>query len=48
MGNFIYIAAADPVPEIKHDESLRLSALHFISFLIGLGLLLGVRLVLDN
>jgi len=47
-GNFIYIAAADLVPEIKHEESLGLGALHFISFLIGLGLLLGVRLVLGH
>jgi zinc and cadmium transporter len=44
-GNFIYIAAADLVPEVKHEASLRLGALHFVSFLTGLGLLLGVRLV---
>jgi zinc and cadmium transporter len=38
----------DLVPEIKHEESLGLGALHFISFLTGLALLLCVRLVLGH
>lgn len=42
-GNFIYIAAADLIPEIKHEESLARNSLHFLSFLIGLVLLLAVR-----
>ncbi len=42
-GNFIYIAAADLVPEVKHEESLKLNVIHFLSFLTGLGLLLGIR-----
>jgi zinc and cadmium transporter len=42
-GNFIYIAASDLIPEVKHEESLARGAVHFISFLMGLVLLLGVR-----
>src|SRR3990170_6450612 len=44
-GNFIYIAAADLIPEIKHEENPWLNAVHFCSFIIGVVLLLGVRLV---
>ncbi len=47
-GNFIYIAAADLIPEIKNEGSLPVAALHFLSFLAGLGLLLGVRLVFGH
>jgi zinc and cadmium transporter len=42
-GNFIYIAAADLIPEIKHEESIKLNVVHFLSFLAGMVLLLGVR-----
>jgi zinc and cadmium transporter len=47
-GNFIYIAAADLIPEIKHEENPKLNAVHFCSFIIGLALLLGVRLVFEH
>jgi zinc and cadmium transporter len=47
-GNFFYIAAADLIPEIKHQESARLNIIHLLSFLIGIALLLGVRLVFEN
>ncbi|MEW6142124.1 MAG: ZIP family metal transporter [Chloroflexota bacterium] len=42
-GNFIYIAAADLIPEIKHAVSLRRSILHFCVFLIGIGIMLLVK-----
>jgi zinc and cadmium transporter len=42
-GNFIYIAAADLIPEIKHEENARLNVLHFLSFIAGISLLLAVR-----
>jgi zinc and cadmium transporter len=42
-GNFIYIAAADLIPEIKHEESIHLNVVHFLSFVTGMALLLGVR-----
>jgi zinc and cadmium transporter len=47
-GNFIYIAAADLIPEIKHEESARLNVVHFLSFLVGIALLLVVRFVFED
>jgi zinc and cadmium transporter len=42
-GNFIYIAAADLIPEIKHTTDLKRSLLHFVAFLAGLALMLVIR-----
>jgi len=47
-GNFIYIAAADLIPEIKHEESAKLNVIHFASFLIGIALLLAVRFTFEH
>ena len=44
-GNFVYIASADLVPEIKGEGSLRRSLLHFAVFLGGVLSMLGVRLL---
>ncbi len=44
-GNFIYIAAADLIPEIKHTTNIRRSAIHFCAFLVGLGIMLAVKLI---
>lgn len=38
-GNFIYIAAADLVPEIKHPTSARRNIENFLAFAVGLGTL---------
>ena len=35
-GNFIYIAASDLIPEIKHCDHVKRNLIHFISFLIGI------------
>lgn len=43
-GNFIYIAAADLIPEIKHAVSRRRSLVHFGVFLAGIGIMLLVKL----
>jgi zinc and cadmium transporter len=43
-GNFVYIAAADLIPEVKHHVSLTQNLLHFSAFTAGLALLLAVRL----
>jgi zinc and cadmium transporter len=43
-GNFIYIAAADLIPEIKHQESMRRSILHFCIFLVGIGIMLLTKI----
>lgn len=47
-GNFIYIAAADLIPEIKHEESGSLNVIHFLSFLTGMALLLAIRLAFER
>ncbi|MGB7948064.1 MAG: ZIP family metal transporter, partial [Candidatus Binatia bacterium] len=47
-GTFIYIAAADLIPEIKHGESARLNVVHFLSFMFGAVLLLMVRIVFED
>ena len=47
-GNFIYIAAADLIPEIKHEESAKLNVVHFLSFLVGIALLLAVRFAFEH
>ncbi len=47
-GNFLYIAATDLLPEINRRESLRESAVHFVAFVAGLGILLGVRLAFHH
>lgn len=46
-GNFLYIAAADLIPEVKHHTSMARNILHFVAFLAGIGLLLAVRLLFD-
>jgi len=42
-GNFIYIAAADLIPEIKHSTDLPRSVIHFCVFLAGLGIMLAIK-----
>ena len=44
-GNFIYIAAADLIPEIKHRTDLRWSIIHFCVFLAGIGIMLAVKYI---
>ena len=43
-GSFLYIAAADLIPEIKHEEDTGKKAIYFAAFILGLLLLLGVKL----
>ena len=47
-GNFIYIAAADLIPEIKHHDEPWGQVIHFLSFLSGLGLLWAVGFVFEH
>jgi zinc and cadmium transporter len=44
-GQFIYIAAADLIPEIKHRESLGKSIVHFVTFIAGIIIMLLARLI---
>ena len=47
-GNFIYIAASDLIPEVKHDRVLRNNLIHFAAFLAGIAVILGTRLIIEG
>jgi zinc and cadmium transporter len=47
-GNFLYIGAADLIPEIKADQSPLKSAAHFLAFTIGVGAIAGLKLCLPD
>jgi zinc and cadmium transporter len=42
-GNFIYIAASDLIPEVKHDRIFRNNVVHFGSFVAGILLIVATR-----
>ena len=44
-GNFLYIAASDLIPEVKHDSRLQNNLIHFAAFASGVGLILVTRAV---
>jgi zinc and cadmium transporter len=44
-GNFVYIAASDLIPEIKHGENIRRNLVHFFTFIIGILLMLGIQML---
>ena len=46
-GNFIYIGAADLIPEVKAHADLRANIVHFAAFVVGAGLLLWVKVALE-
>ncbi len=46
-GNFIYIAASDLIPEVKHNHGVRANMLHFAAFVAGVALLFVVRRLLE-
>ncbi len=45
-GNFIYIAASDLIPEIKHKVGFIKSFIHFGIFLLGIALMLIMKVVM--
>lgn len=47
-GNFIYIAAADLIPELQHGASMRRRLLYMAAFSSGLLLLLALSLLLEH
>ncbi|QDS91702.1 Zinc transporter ZupT [Roseimaritima multifibrata] len=47
-GNFLYIGAADLIPEIKKTSKVSTNAEHFLAFSVGLGVLLLLRLFLTT
>jgi zinc and cadmium transporter len=46
-GNFIYIGAADLIPEVKAHADARANVIHFSSFALGVVLMLVVKLALE-
>ncbi|QDT91533.1 Zinc transporter ZupT [Gimesia algae] len=47
-GNFIYIGAADLIPEIKQATDVRTNIIHLLSFISGLVLLFIIRLLIQD
>lgn len=41
-GNFIYIAASDLIPEVKHAENMKANFIHYASFLLGITIIFVV------
>ena len=47
-GNFLYIAASDLVPEVKHNHGLRDNAVHLVALVSGIALLYLLRVLLGE
>jgi zinc and cadmium transporter len=47
-GNFIYIAASDLIPEVKHDQRLRSNLVHFGAFISGILVIVVTRAVFEG
>jgi zinc and cadmium transporter len=47
-GNFIYIAASDLIPEVKHDQRLRNNLVHFGAFVGGISVIVVTRVLLEG
>lgn len=46
-GNFLYIAASDLIPEIKHSADKRRSLLHFGVFVLGIIVMYSIKMVMN-
>jgi zinc and cadmium transporter len=46
-GNFLYIAAADLIPEVKAHAGLKANVAHFAAFAAGVALMAAVKLTLE-
>jgi zinc and cadmium transporter len=46
-GNFIYIAASDLIPEIKHEKRLSKNLIHFAAFAGGVFVILITKWVFE-
>jgi zinc and cadmium transporter len=47
-GNFVYIGAADLIPEVKAHAEPRANAVHFTAFAVGVVLMLVVKIALER
>ena len=47
-GNFIYIGASDLVPEVNKHGDIKANIIHFLSFVLGIGLMWIIKLILGH
>jgi zinc and cadmium transporter len=47
-GNFIYIGAADLVPEVSRHKDLRINLQNFIAFFVGISLMYIIKVSLGE
>jgi zinc and cadmium transporter len=47
-GNFIYIGAADLVPEVRKHKDMKINLINFSSFVVGLGLMYLIKRLLEQ
>lgn len=47
-GNFLYIGAADLIPEIKKSTDVKTNLTHFAAFVTGLSILFAMRLLFPH
>jgi zinc and cadmium transporter len=45
-GNFLYIGAADLIPEVKAHTDFRANVVHFAAFAVGIALMLALKVAL--
>jgi zinc transporter ZupT len=45
-GNFLYIGGSDLIPEVKHSRGTKQNFIHFVSCLVGVGLMLLIRILI--
>ncbi len=46
-GGFIYISASDLIPELHKEKKVRKSLISLIIFLIGVGFMLGIKVLFE-
>jgi zinc transporter ZupT len=47
-GNFLYIGGSDLIPEVKHFHGIKENATQFVSFVVGAGIMLGIRVAMKG
>lgn len=47
-GNFLYIGASDPVPDVNRHKDQKAYAVHLMAFVIGAVPLFFARIMIDN
>lgn len=47
-GGFIYIAASDLIPELHKERELKHSIVNFLIFLLGIGFIVGIKLLIGE